>query len=93
MTEHTTECDLDEDCTCGAAEEKTCEYRCLQCGSPEVQHAHWVDMNTNEIGEPFGSWCWGDNSYCAKCEGPVKIVTQHDPEWNDVLVKAKLAEA
>jgi len=40
---------------------------CASCGSEDVQHAMWVDMNTNEVHDIFGSWCHGDNSFCNGC--------------------------
>lgn len=45
------------------------DYKCAVCGSTEVQHAMWVDVNTEVVRENFGSWCYGDNSYCPRCAG------------------------
>jgi len=43
--------------------------RCGACGSAEVQHAFWVDPNTMEVGDEFGTWNYDDNAWCGKCEG------------------------
>lgn len=44
------------------------EYRCARCGGVNVSHAMWVDLNTDEVGDVFGSWCEDDSSSCADCE-------------------------
>ena len=49
-------------------------YRCAECGSSKVQHAHWVELNTETVLEPFGSWCGSlGNSWCAECEAHGRI--------------------
>lgn len=48
-------------------------YVCNKCHSRHVQHAQWVDLNTHEIFDLFGSWCHGDNSWCEDCEEHVHI--------------------
>lgn len=52
-------------------------YKCQKCGGVNVDHAHWVNLNTEEVGEVFGSWCHGDNNYCNDCEEHTQI------EWED----------
>lgn len=42
-------------------------HRCATCGSTDVQHAMWVRLNTDEVLEPFGSWCEGDTGWCERC--------------------------
>ena len=44
-------------------------FRCVRCGSTDVSHASWVDLNTEAVGDLFGSWCYGDNSFCSACDG------------------------
>jgi hypothetical protein len=55
-------------------------FRCKQCGSDDVEHAHWVHLNTEKVGEPFGSWCHGDNSFCNNCEEPTEIEEVDDSD-------------
>jgi hypothetical protein len=49
-------------------------YVCAKCGSDNVQHAMWVNVNTNEVHDIFGSWCHGDNSWCEDCEEHTQLV-------------------
>lgn len=51
-------------------------YRCSNCHSTDVQHAHWVNPNTEEVASPFGSWNQLDAVFCSNCEG-------HHPLYND----------
>lgn len=44
--------------------EKLVQVRCAECGSANVEHAHWVDLNTDEVVSLFGSWCEPDSSWC-----------------------------
>lgn len=41
---------------------------CAVCGSLRVQYAVWHSPNTGEVGELFGSWNAGDNTFCADCD-------------------------
>lgn len=41
---------------------------CKVCGSINVQYAIWHNPNTGEVGECFGSWNAGDNTFCADCD-------------------------
>lgn len=50
---------------------------CAVCGSDDVEHAMWVTLNTDEVGEVFGSWCNGDNSFCSKCDEHTEIIERH----------------
>jgi len=43
-------------------------YLCAKCGSTDVHHALWVHLETGDVREPFGTWCAGDNSFCANCQ-------------------------
>lgn len=49
-------------------------YVCEACGSEDVEHAMWVNVNTKEVFEDFGSWCNGDNSYCNSCDEHTELV-------------------
>lgn len=51
------------------------KYVCAVCGGCEVQHAMWVSLNDGAVHDDFGSWCNGDNSWCADCEEHVEIKT------------------
>jgi hypothetical protein len=42
-------------------------YRCSKCKGTNVQHAHWVMVNTDEVLDEYGSWNNGDNNYCNDC--------------------------
>lgn len=53
-------------------------YRCARCHGREVQHAMWVHLNTNEVLSPFGTWCWGDNSWCQDCDDHTDIIDGED---------------
>lgn len=41
-------------------------YRCKYCGSANVQHAMWVNLNSNNILEPYGTW--NEAAFCADCQ-------------------------
>lgn len=47
--------------------DKKPECVCSVCGSPNVEYAAWYNPNTREVGEVFGSWNYGDNTYCQDC--------------------------
>lgn len=82
-------------------EEHPGDYVCAVCGSDKVQHAMWVELNTDVIGEPFGTWCWGDNSYCTVCsesedgdgDGHTNIVTRDEYEKAQRAKKRKARKA
>jgi hypothetical protein len=42
--------------------------RCKECGGTNVQAAFWVDPNTHEVFDGFGTWNSGDNTWCADCD-------------------------
>ena len=87
--------DLDEngeECTCGHC--PMCEYVmermkekskmktktvCAVCGSENVQHAMWVNVNTSEVLGEFGTWCDGDNSWCEDCDEHTELVEREKP--------------
>jgi hypothetical protein len=43
---------------------------CGNCGSIDVEHAHWVNLNTDRVGEIFGSYGEADTMHCPNCEEP-----------------------
>ena len=43
------------------------ECCCAVCGSATVEYAVWHNPNTGSVGELFGSWNNGDNTFCADC--------------------------
>jgi hypothetical protein len=61
-------------------------YVCCKCGSTEVQHAMWVELNTDTVRDPFGTWCYVDeavrrghtsgNSWCNGCDKHTRIELQ-----------------
>ncbi len=53
-------------------------YKCKVCGSTNVQHVMWVDLNTDEPQEAFGSWNEEDTSHCGDCgsAGCIKVVDE-----------------
>jgi hypothetical protein len=62
-------------------------YRCVSCGSTSVSHAMWVGLNDEDVGDFFGSWCYGDNSYCSACDGTeiedYSVYEDYEHEEND----------
>ncbi len=54
---------------------------CARCGSHDVQHAMWVELNGERVREEFGSWCGNlANSWCPECDTNVKIVRESELE-------------
>lgn len=49
------------------------EWRCARCNGFNVEHAHWVNLNSGEVGDIFGSFCNGDNSFCNDCDDHTQI--------------------
>ena len=64
--------EMKEGCTEPAPQKKP--WICAVCGSEDVQHAMWVNVNTKEVFEDFGTWCSGDNNWCEQCEEHTEIV-------------------
>lgn len=44
------------------------QYVCSLCGSDEVQHAFWVNPNTDEVFDEFGTWNHPGSAYCTGCD-------------------------
>ena len=40
----------------------------MVCGSLRVDYAVWYSPNTGEVGDLFGSWNAGDNTFCVDCD-------------------------
>lgn len=49
------------------------KYMCKTCHRFNVQHAHWVRVNTNEVMDVFGTWNQPDTAYCEDCGEPCQI--------------------
>lgn len=49
------------------------KYMCKTCHGFNVQHAHWVRVNTNEVMDVFGTWNQPDAAYCEDCSDPCEI--------------------
>ena len=47
---------------------------CSKCGGHNVQVATWVNPNTDEILEEFGSWNETDTKFCVDCQENVELV-------------------
>lgn len=54
-------------------------FRCETCGGYNVEHAMFVSLNSERILEPYGSWCFGDNAWCADCEEHTRIREERRP--------------
>lgn len=52
--------------------------RCCKCKGLTVQCAVWIDPNTGETGEDFGSWDSTDTKFCADCDDNLEL------EWTKV---------
>jgi hypothetical protein len=53
---------------------KTATVCCAKCGGLNVEYTVWFNPNTEEVGEAFGSWNAGDNTFCADCEENTDLV-------------------
>ncbi len=42
--------------------------RCTVCKGTNVEYAVWQNPNTGEVGDTFGSWNAGDNTFCRDCD-------------------------
>lgn len=51
---------------------------CAVCGSDDVEHAMWVTLKTDKVGEVFGTWCNGDNNWCPKCDEHTELIERHE---------------
>ncbi len=56
------------------------EVICLECGSDNVEYTVWYNPNTDETGDMFGSWNFGDNSYCNDCEENRPLLSRGEDE-------------
>lgn len=66
------------------------EFRCKECHSRDVEHTMWVNVNTDEIGEVYGTWNQLDTSFCNDCEarGCIEEVPEKPPEDETVQEEA-----
>ncbi len=51
-------------------------FSCEVCGGTNVQHAMWVDLNTDKIEDDYGSWCGDGNSWCCDCQEHTPITME-----------------
>lgn len=39
-----------------------------------MQHAVWIRSNTREVTDVFGTWNFGDNTFCEDCDDNTDLV-------------------
>ena len=54
------------------------KFVCSVCGSCDVEHAMWVDPNTDQPNDVFGAWNESDAVWCRACDEHHKIVTESE---------------
>lgn len=75
--------DKDEQAHDPVENEEEPHYYCRECGSANVRHAMWVNYNTEEVGDVFGSWNEDDAAACVDCDSPGCIISRDDPEFEE----------
>jgi hypothetical protein len=58
-------------------------YVCSKCGGTNVQLAAWVNPNTEEVFDDYGSWNHQDTKWCGDCEEHVLLVLKEDENGKD----------
>jgi hypothetical protein len=61
------------------------KFRCRECHSTDVEHTMWVNPNTEEVGEIFGTWNQQDSSFCNDCGLRGCIEDVPGPDTNENL--------
>lgn len=61
-------------------QEQDLGYRCARCGGKNVQGVAWINLNTEELGEDFGSWDATDTKWCLDCDDHTEILNTDEPE-------------
>lgn len=56
-------------------------YVCFQCGSREVEHKCWVDVNSDKVLDAIDSYDIED-FWCRTCESHIKLITEDEYEKN-----------
>tara|TARA_R110000824_G_scaffold11811_2_gene51956 strand:- start:539 stop:997 length:459 start_codon:yes stop_codon:yes gene_type:complete len=53
-------------------------FWCSDCHGTDVQTAAYVNLNTHEVADDYGSWNWmnGRYNYCSDCSDQVEILTE-----------------
>jgi hypothetical protein len=51
---------------------------CEDCGSDNVEYAVWHNPNTEELGEAFGTFNYGDNTFCHECDDNKRLLFKGD---------------
>lgn len=54
--------------------EKDPEFCCSKCGGTGVEYAAWIDANTGDVNDHFGSWNAGDNTFCRDCNENTNLI-------------------
>lgn len=50
------------------------KFICSKCDSDDVEHAMWVNPNTETVGDTFGTWNEDDASFCNNCESTGTLI-------------------
>ena len=53
-------------------------YVCEHCGSANVEHAHWVNPNTDRVSDIYGTWNYDDVRFCNDCDEAYALVDLED---------------
>ena len=51
-------------------------FRCSVCGGSNLEIATWVNPNTEEVKDHFGSWSETDTKFCHDCDDNVQITEE-----------------
>ena len=53
-------------------------FWCAECHGTDVQTAAYVNLNTHEVHDDYGTWNWmeGRYNYCSDCSDQVEILTE-----------------
>lgn len=54
------------------------QHVCSVCGGANVEHAFWVDPNTDDVSDVFGTWNEEDAVFCHDCDANHDIVSPED---------------
>jgi hypothetical protein len=68
------------------------EAICSVCGSDDVEWAVWYDAKAKAVGDNFGSWNNGDNTYCSNCEDNTNLIIPGTSGFDDLWESFKEAK-
>ena len=57
-------------------EEADCDYVCAKCSGTNVETVCWVDANTNQVLDDYGSWNELETTWCRDCHDHTGIITR-----------------